>query len=111
MAAIERLVAEGASPSAEDDGWPAVVRAAVHGHVGAVSALARLGADLDARDSDGDTALMIAAHQGQVEVTRALLAGWADRTLRATDGVDKGKTALEIAEAKGEAEVAALLRE
>ena len=110
-AAIERLAAEGASPNAQKHGYPAVYRAASNGHAGAVSALARLGADLDARDSWGRTALMPAALDGYVECARALLAGGADRTLRATDGYWKGKTALEMAEKEGKAKVAALLRE
>ena len=112
-AAIERLAAEGASPNARDEDWtPAVYSAAAWGHAGAVSALVRLGADLDATDSAGLTGLMAAAYNGEVECARALLAGGADRTLRGThDGYYKGKTALEIAEAYGEAEVAALLRE
>ena len=111
-AAIERLAGEGASPDAKGErGTPAVVMAADRGHAGAVSALVRLGADLDARDSSGgETALMMAAW-GQVECARALLAGGADRTLRATGGRCKGKTALQIAEWEGKAEVAALLRE
>ena len=111
-AAIERLAAEGASPNAKNkDERPAVWRAAWEGHAGAVSALVRLGADLDARSSNGLTALMVAALNGQVECARALLAGGADRTLRGTGGYYEGKTALEIAEAEGAAEVAALLRE
>ena len=121
-AAIERLAAEGASPDAKEGGRSAVSMAACKGHAGAVSALARLGADLDATnrvetlsrssDDDGRTALMQAAYHGQVECARALLAGGADRTLRATGGPLKGKTALEIAESDcGCAEVAALLRE
>ena len=112
VAAIERLAAEGASPSAKDaGGFPAVYAAAQEGHAGAVSALVRLGADLDASGSDGWTALTRAAGNGQVECARALLAGGADRTLRATGGRYEGKTALEMAEAAGEAEVAGLLRE
>ena len=59
----------------------------------------------------GMTARMGAARDGQVECARALLAGGADRTLRATGLPYMGKTALEIAEAEGKAEVAALLRE
>ena len=54
---------------------------------------------------------MSAAHWGQAECARALLVGGADRTLRATGSFEKGKTALEIAEEEGHAEVAALLRE
>ena len=38
-----------------------------------------------------------------------LLAGGAARTLRATSGYAKGKTALELAEARGPAEIGALL--
>ena len=111
-AAIERLAAEGASPDAKKYGSPAVYLAARRGHAGAVSALVRLGADLDARGKRGFTALMAAAYMGEVECARALLAGGADRTstLRATSGSRKGKTALEIAEGRGKAEVAALLR-
>ena len=81
--------------------------AALNGHAAAVSA--RLGAGVDARrPSDGWTALMIAAQYDYVECARALLAGGADRTLRATGGDWEGKTALEMAEQQGE--VAALLR-
>eukprot|EP01045_Picozoa_sp_COSAG04_P039121 COSAG04_NODE_10804_length_752_cov_0.863706_2_plen_141_part_00 len=103
MAAIERLAAEGASPDAKGhefhgSGLPAVCRAACAGHAGAVSALVRLGTDLDATNSDGWTALMWAAWYGEVECVRALLAGGADRTLQATRHWAKGKTALEIAQ-------------
>ena len=112
VAAIERLAAEGASPNAKDKhGRPAVYMAAHHGRAGVVSALVRLRADPDAKTSYGTTALMAAAWNGKVECVRALLAGEADRTLRATGGMYEGKTALEIAEEFGEAEVAALLRE
>ena len=110
--AIERLAAEGASPDAKSGGYPAVYIAAAKGHVRAVSALVRLGADLDARDDKyGWTALMAAAIYGQAECARALLAGGADRTLRATGGKHEGKNALEIAKSAGKAKVAALLRE
>eukprot|EP01045_Picozoa_sp_COSAG04_P025109 COSAG04_NODE_3240_length_3016_cov_1.415153_6_plen_114_part_00 len=68
--------------------------------MGAVSVLVRLGADLDASRSDGITALMAAAARGKVECARVLLAGGADRTLKATNGFAKGMTALEIAEDK-----------
>ena len=77
-----------------------------------MSALVRLGADLDATDRfTGETALMAAAFNGKVECARALLDAGADRTLRATGGYWEGKTALEIAYLRGKAEAAALLRE
>ena len=81
VSAIERLAAEGASPNAKsragvpDNEAPAVVIAAWRGHARAVSALVRLGADLDARNSSGATAPMAAARKGEVECARALLAG------------------------------------
>ena len=111
-AAIERLAAEGASPNAQKYGCSAVYWAAWRGRAGAVSALARLGADLDASGGDGLTALMRAAANGEVECVRRLIEAGADRTLRATSGSRKGKTALEImiVEGRGKAEVVALLR-
>eukprot|EP01047_Picozoa_sp_COSAG01_P041740 COSAG01_NODE_3599_length_5889_cov_19.716580_2_plen_676_part_00 len=99
VAAIGRLVAEGASPNAKHHEIPVVVMAALKGHAGVVSVLARLGADLDATDRDGQTALMAAACKGKVECARALLDAGADRTLRATEC--ERETALEMAENAG----------
>ena len=78
-AQVEALTAKmGASPDAKKRGIPAVFWAAFLGHAGAVSALVRLGADLDARGSNGWTALMAAARNGYVESARALLDAGAD---------------------------------
>merc|ERR1711969_501884 len=85
--------------------------AAAFGHGGVVGALLEHGgAELDAVDSDGMTALMLAAESGQAAVAAQLVEAGADATLRPTGGDHEGKTALEIAEARGHAEVAALLR-
>ena len=65
---------------------------------------------MDAVDVDGWTALMRAAYYGQAECARLLLEAGADATLRATGGEWEGKTALEVAEEEGEAEIVALLR-
>ena len=116
---VSALVRLGADVNAThpESGATALIRAAQEGRAGivevllspdaspaglpAVSALMRLGPDLDARTSLGMTALMTAAFHGQVECARALLVGGADRTLRAAGGDWKGKTALEIAEKEG----------
>ena len=52
---------------------------------------------------------MCAAFCGDVECARLLLEAGADATLRPTGGNARGKTVLEIAEAKGEAEMVGLL--
>ena len=64
------------------------------------------GAELDAVDNIGQTALMLAAISGKAATTAQLVEAGADATLRSNGG----KTALEIAEQKGQAEVATLLR-
>jgi ankyrin repeat protein len=114
VAAIERLVAEGASPDAMNSAGEPALHTAAMGNAGTVSALVRLGADLNVRDSCGDTALMVATTQGDVQCVRALLAGGADRTLQGMDDSGywryEGLTAIELAEATGKAEVAALFR-
>ena len=87
-------------------------KGAVYGRGGALGALLEHGgADLDAVDRVGTTALMRAALYGEAVVAAQLVDAGADATPRAIGGEFQGMTALEIAEAKGKAEVAALLRE
>ena len=77
-------------------------------------ALAELGADLDATDKAGLTALMRAAWWGKVDVVRVLLERGANRQLVGKSGWAKDRTALEIAEqvvpARRKPELAALLQ-
>ena len=86
--------------------------AASNGHGGAVGALLEHGGvELDAADNSGLTALMWAALKGQAAVAAQLVEAGADATLRTTGGGPLGgKTALGIAEANREFEVAAVLR-
>lgn len=64
--------------------------AIVAGDAGKVEALLASGADANARDSEGVTALMLAANAGNLEMVKALLAAGAD--VSATDAA--GWTAL-----------------
>lgn len=63
------------------------------------------GKNPNARQSDGQTALMIAASNGDVEMVKVLLAKGADPALRGPEGVN----ALAIAKDSGRAEVLKVL--
>ncbi|MGA8393997.1 MAG: ankyrin repeat domain-containing protein, partial [Burkholderiaceae bacterium] len=65
----------------------------------------RRGDDLDARDGDGMTPLMLAASKNKSAICALLLESGADAFLTNTSGRD----ALEIAKASGAAEAAAVL--
>ena len=108
---VEVLLRLGCDPNARDPayGSTALVEAA-RGHGGVVGALLKHGgAELDAVDNDGRTALMHAVANGRAAIAAQLVEAGADATLRATGGWARGKTALEIAKAGGHAEIAALL--
>ena len=68
--------------------------------------LLEAGADANARQGGGFTALQAAAQNGDPEMARDLLDHGADPTA----ATDDGRTALSIAEEQGHEEVAALLR-
>ena len=77
---MERLIAEGANPDATDfDGDPALVLAAMYGHLDALKLLRRHGANLEATNSNGSTALMHAAGSGKADCAEALLEWGADK--------------------------------
>ena len=61
-----------------------LIEAAAAGDAARVRALAAAGASLEARDAEGETALMRAAHGGHLDVVRALVDAGAD--VNATDG-------------------------
>ena len=75
----------------------------------AVAALISHGADVNARDEYGQTPLMRASYQGHAKVVEALLDAGADKELKATSGIWKGKTALDIARDENEGDVVAVL--
>ena len=86
-------------------GADAVPRAAKRGDIDGVKAALTAGADADARDRSGWTALMYAADKGYTLMIAPLLAAGADPDARAADGA----TALFIAALHGHAEIVAAL--
>ena len=65
---------------------PPLVEAAARGSVQGVRDLIAAGADLDQRDENGLTALIISAYVGNVEIVRRLLAVKADPNVANNDG-------------------------
>lgn len=105
VAALERVVRQGANPNARDTFGDAVLLDVREPAMAA--ALVRLGADVNVRDKDdGDTPLIHASRMGIVEIVRLLLAAHADVHARMANG----DTALSEAIRGGHDEVVALLR-
>ncbi len=106
--AVLALLAAGADPDAPGrDGLPPLHRAAMAGATGAALALLSRGADVDLTDeASGNTALMLAANRGFIDLVRLLLDQDAEVGVRAKDGW----TALQAAEMIGDDEIVALLR-
>lgn len=82
--------------------WERAVR---RGDLPVVLELLRAGADVDARDRHGQTALMVAAHRGHREVVEALASGGADLNVAAKYNL----TALMLAIVAGHVAVARTL--
>ena len=80
-------------------------RAVGGGDVEAVRELVRSGADVDARDRHGQTALMLAAHRGHREIVELLVEAGADLDVAAKYNL----TALMLAIVAGHAAVARVL--
>ena len=80
-------------------------RAVKTGDLDGVTRLLASGADVDARDNRGRTALMYAVDKGYVLLVEPLLAAQADPNVRAPDGA----TALYIAVAHGHSEIITML--
>jgi len=81
--------------------------AAHNGHVEVAQVLLAAGADVNARNQNENTSLIIAAVNGCVEVAQVLLAAGAD--LEAKNNV--GKTALDYAKQRGHAAIVAMIEQ
>lgn len=109
---VRRQLESGADVNARDRrGQTALMIAAERGHTGLVCELVAAGAALDHAAKYGLTALMRAVLNHHPEIVRLLVEAGADRSIRGsgTPGF-AGKTAYDLAEAQGSAELAEMLR-
>ncbi|MGE0814197.1 MAG: ankyrin repeat domain-containing protein [Vicinamibacterales bacterium] len=97
-----------AAPAAAQPAGHALVLAAMQRDAAAARALLATGADVNAADGDGTTALHWAAYHGDVDLARALLAAGAKVNAASRIG---GMTALHMAARNGHAAIVALLLE
>ena len=108
VAMVQRL---GADPNAVDKrGNTALHHSAYEGHEETIVILAQAGSDLDRTNKHGATPLMRAGTNGHSAAVQRMLALGASHKQVGTGGPYKGKTALEIADAKGHEEAAGVLR-
>jgi len=104
--AAASATASAAPAAAPRDVASALREAAETGNVPRLRALLDEHADVDARDSDGRTALMLAVINGRPGAVAALLASGADPNAAAGNGT----TPLQVAEARDEPAIVAALR-
>jgi len=96
-----------AAAQAQPQAVPNIVQAASLGQAQAVTVLLEKGADPDARQANGRTALMEAAVRGHYDTVRTLVIHGADKALKDSSG----RTAFDLAFEKKQSDVIALLRD
>ena len=92
--------------SDDEDAAPLLMLAATQTHTELVKLLLTYGADPNAQDSFGNTALLAIAHTGPIEIMRLLISAGTNLNLRTMDGYSALKQAME----NGTAELVMLLR-
>ena len=109
--ALARQLGDGADVDEPDRyGQTGLMLAAIRGNMPTVRWLVDHGANLDHRAKFGLTALMLAVVNGHQEVVRALVAAGADLTLQGSGAPGfAGLTALDLARARGDDEMIAIL--
>jgi ankyrin repeat protein len=107
LALVQLLLNNGANVNAvRETGGTPLMQAVVVGNVEAIGLLLSKGADVNAKEIEGYTALMFAALDGDLEVVKSLLKAKPDLEAKAGSG---GRTALEMARAKGHSNVVEVL--
>ena len=107
-AAVQRLLREGASPNAKVGKDPAIVIAAHRGHLKILRLLREAGANIEAKNGSGATAIMWACYTGRTDCVRELIHAGCD--LNVADETD-GSTALIFASRWGHRDSVRLLIE
>jgi ankyrin repeat protein len=109
---LARLLAAGVDIDSLDAySQTALMRAAAEGHEDAVVFLARRGADLNHTAKYHLSALMLAIVRGHAGGARALVEAGADLAIRGSGAPGfEGKTALDLAEARGDRSIVDLIR-
>jgi ankyrin repeat protein len=104
---VDALLAAGADPNAHDErlGWRPLDRFADYGNVDGIRLVLAAGAEVDARDFAGATALMAAAENGEADCVALLLDHGADASIRTEDG----STAASLAARRGHHALAATI--
>jgi ankyrin repeat protein len=107
LAAMQKLLARGVDVNAKgnDDGATALIVASLNSRTDAVRALLRKGANVNAKDNFGRTALFWGASFGPLDVVRALLDRGADVNARSNPKSNDFDTALAAASFGGRLDI------
>jgi ankyrin repeat protein len=98
-------LAIGSAVSLEDE----LIEAVTRGDLVAIKTVLDKGANVNAKDVEGSTALMVAANEGQVQIVRLLLKKGADVNATSPYVAGGGWTAVKAAACAGNSEVVRLL--
>jgi ankyrin repeat protein len=111
LAAIDRLLSAGADVDARDEhGQTALMNAARDGQPDVVQLLIAHGADLNHRAKYNLTAVMLAVVRGHLHIVKLLVAAGADLSVRGAGAPGfHNQTAADLARARGDVRLAALL--
>ena len=94
---VELFLIAGMSPNLREEDWPVLTIAASKGHGEIVKLLIAKGADVDAKDKDDITALMMSLVRKYPDIAKTLIKKGANVNAAITTGKGNGRTALILA--------------